>query len=402
MIRSLRLLVVLPLIGLVLAGCGQKQGPSLVPETAAAEGSARSAESKGLVGPGASKGEQLKVEDVGPPGATLLFLSGLKGYTEPCGCTLDLVLGGIDRITGFATTLQAQTKSTAVVAAGDFLFERETLEEAGREQELRKADLLMEAATVMGLRATALGSRDLAAGVDFFLGKMKSAKVEVLAANVTLASGAPVGPPYLVLTVGAERIALIGVTPPESIAAVAELKAGPAKAGIEASLQALKRLPAAEAPTAVAVLFSGDIVAARQQLDGLAGVDFVIIGKDPRETDESEQLGSAVTLEAYDQGRYLGRLKLVGAGSGPWKNARVGSEAERKRLDQIIATTEGQLASLPKPAAGEAEPPIVKALRGKLDGYVAERKKLSTAAPAFVATERDRRASCRERVYVLV
>ena len=389
MISALRLAVMLPLIGLVLASCGQKQGPSLVPETAAAEGSAPTAESKGLVGPGASKGEQLKVEDVGPPGATLLFLSGLKGYTEPCGCTLDLVLGGIDRITGFATTLQAQTKSTAVVAAGDFLFERETLEEAGREQELRKADLLMEAATVMGLRATALGSRDLAAGVDFFLGKMKSAKVEVLAANVTLASGAPVGPPYLLLTVGAERIALIGVTPPESIAAVAELKAGPAKAGIEASLQALKRLPAAEAPTAVAVLFSGDIVAARQQLDGLAGVDFVIIGKDPRETDESEQLGSAVTLEAYDQGRYLGRLKLVGAGSGPWKNARVGSEAERKRLDQIIATTEGQLASMPKPAAGEAEPPIAKALRGKLDGYVAERKKLSAAAPVFVATERN-------------
>jgi len=389
MIAALRLVVVLPLIGLVLASCGQKQGPSLVPETAAAEGSAPSAKSKGLVGPGASKCEQLKVEDVGPPGATLLFLSALKGYTEPCGCTIDLVLGGIDRIAGFATTLEAQTKSTAVVAAGDFLFERETLDEAGREQELRKADLLMEAATVMGLRATALGSRDLAAGVDFFLGKMKSARVEVLAANVTLASGAPVGPPYLVLTVGAERIALIGVTPPGSVEAVSEIKAGPAKAGIEASLAALKRLPAAEAPTAVAVLFSGDIVAARQQLDGLAGVDFVIIGKDPRETDETEKLGSAVTLEAYDQGRNLGRLKLVGSGSGPWKNARVGSEAERKRLDQIIATTEGQLASLPKPAAGQAEPPIVKALRGKLDGYVAERKKLSAAAPVFVATERN-------------
>jgi hypothetical protein len=191
-----------------------------------------------------------------------------------------------------------------------------------------------------------------------------------------------------VLAVGAERIALIGVTPPVSVEAVAELKAGPAKAGIEASLAALKRLPAAEAPTAVAVLFSGDIVAARQQLDGLAGVDFVIIGKDPRETDETELLGSAITLEAYDQGRNLGRLKLVGSGSGPWKNARVGSEAERKRLDQIIATTEGQLASLPKPAAGQAEPPIVKALRGKLDGYVAERQRLSAAAPTFDAGAR--------------
>lgn len=388
MIFALRLLALLPLVGLVLASCGPKQGPTLVPETAAAEGSARAAESKGLVGPGASRGEQLKVEDVGPPGATLLFLSGLKGYTEPCGCTLDLVLGGIDRIVGFATTLEAQTKSAPVVAAGDFLFERETLEEAGREQELRKADLLMEAATVMGLRATALGSRDLAAGVEFFLGKMRGAKVEVLAANVTLASGAPVGPPYLMLRAGAERIALIGVTPPASIAAVVELKAGPAKAGVEASLQGLKQLPAAEAPTAVAVLFSGDIVAARQQLDGLSGVDFVIIGKDPRETDESEQLGSAVTLEAYDQGRNLGRLKLVGGGSGPWRSARVGSASERARLDQIIATTEGQLASLPKPAAGQSEPPIVKALRGKLDGYVAERKRLSEAAPIFASGAR--------------
>ena len=49
MIAALRLVVVLPLIGLVLASCGQKQGPTLVPETAAAEGSAPTAESKGLV-----------------------------------------------------------------------------------------------------------------------------------------------------------------------------------------------------------------------------------------------------------------------------------------------------------------------------------------------------------------
>ena len=371
------------------AGCAPKQAPTVAPDAAAAEGSARTAESKGLVGPGASQGEQLKVEDVGPPGATLLFLSALKGYTEPCGCTLDLVLGGIDRITGYATSLAATTGSVAVVSAGDFLFERESLDEASRAQELRKADLLVEAAGVMGLRATVVGSRDLAAGLDFFLGKMAEAKVTVLAANVQRASGEPIGPGHIVLSAGNERVALIGVAPPASLAAVAEVKATEAKPAIEAALKALAKLPAAEAPTAVAVLFSGDIVAARQQLDGLKGVDFVVIGKDPRETDESEQLGSAVTLEAYDQGRNLGRLKLVGSGSGPWKSARVGSDAERKRLDQIIATTEGQIASLPKPAAGEAEPPIAKALRGKLDGYVAERKRLAAAAPAFVATERN-------------
>lgn len=386
--RALRDLTVGALLALATA-CAPKQAPKVAPDAAAAEGSAPTAASKGLVGPGASTGEQLKVEDVGPPGATLLFLSGLKGYTEPCGCTLDLVLGGIDRITGFATSLQDITKATAVVSAGDFLFERETIDEAARAQELRKADLLVEAATVMGLRATVLGSRDLAAGYAFFRDKMAAAKVTVLAANVRLADGGSVGSGHLMVNAGAERIALIGVTSATSLTSSKEVSATDAKAAVGTVVAELAKLPAAEAPTAVVVLFSGDIVAARQQLDGLTGVDFVVIGKDPRETDESEQLGSAVTLEAYDQGRSLGRLKLVGSGSGPWKSARVGSDAERKRLDQIIATTGEQIASLPKPAPGQPEPPIVKALQAKLDGYVAERKSLSAAEPAFVATERN-------------
>lgn len=373
------------LLVLALSACGPKQAPTLAPDAAAAEGSAPSAASKGLVGPGATKAEALQVDDVGPPGATLLFLSALKGYTEPCGCTLDLVLGGIDRIAGYVTTLSSKTGAVLPVAAGDFLFEREIIEESSRAQELRKADLLVEAAKTMGLKATGVGSRDLAAGLDFFLGNMEKAGVTVLSANLTRADGTPFGVPHVVLRAGGERIGLIGATSPETVSTSSEVKASPAAAAVAASVKRFAALPAAEAPTAVVVLFSGDIVAARQQLAEMTGVDFVVIGKEPRQTDEIERIGSAVSLEAYDQGRNIGRLKLVGSGSGGWTNARVGSDAERTRLDQIIATTETQIASLPKPAPGAAEAPIAVALRNKLEGFRAERKRLDAAAPSFVA-----------------
>lgn len=376
------------LLLIALPCCGPKQAPTLAADAEAAEGSAPTAASKGLVGPGATTATALQVDDVGPPGATVLFLSALKGYTEPCGCTLDLVLGGIDRIAGFVTTLSSKTGSVVPVAAGDFLFERETIEESGRAQELRKADLLMEAAKTMGLKLTVAGSRDLAAGLDFFTTKMAESGATVLAANLTRADGGRIGPAHAVLKAGSERIGFVGITAPETVAANSEVKASPAAEAVAASVKAFASMPAAEAPTAVVVLFSGDIVAARQQLAQMQGVDFVVIGKEPRETDEMERIGSAVSLEAYDQGRNIGRLKLVGAGSGVWSSARVGSDAERARLDQIIGTTEAQIASLPKPAPGAAEAPIVGALRQKLEGYRSERRGLDAAAPSFAAGTR--------------
>ena len=55
----------------------------------------------------------------GPP--RILILSSPIGYIEPCGCTVDLLLGGIDRV---AATVVAERKKgpTAVVVVGPHLF----------------------------------------------------------------------------------------------------------------------------------------------------------------------------------------------------------------------------------------------------------------------------------------
>ncbi len=361
--------------------------------TSAPEGSATAApraggaESAGLVGPGETSAPKLDVTDVGPPGATLLFVSGLKGYTEPCGCTVDLVLGGLDRITGYVSALKGVTGAAGVVLGGDFLFEHETIDPAAREQEIRKAEVLIAAAREMGVAATVLGPRDVANGVDFYLEKMAQAGIDVLGANVKLAGGAPLGPSHVILPVGSERVALIGAASPDALSLTPGLTVEPPRGPVAAVVSELAKLGPTERPTVTVLLFAGDIVAARTQLAELSGVDFVVVGHDPRNTDEVERIGGASTLEAYDQGRMVGRLKLVSpaGATGPWVNARRGSNEEAARLDRLIAGVEAQLAQLPG-GSGEV-PPIVTTLRARAATYRAEREAIVPGGGASFAPD---------------
>ena len=120
-------------------------------------------------------------------------------------------------------------------------------------------------------------------------------------------------------------------------------------------------------------LFQGDVARARRHLGPIAGIDFVAIGA-PRNTDAVERAGYAYTLEAYDQGRYVGRLKLFGAPESAWSNAQAASSDEIERLQRVIAQTEEQLAALTPfdEAAGTPVPPIVERLRARVADYQQE------------------------------
>jgi hypothetical protein len=111
------------------------------------------------------------VEDVGPPAPTLYFTAGLKGYTEPCGCTLDILLGGIDRIAGTLHEARAQALASLVLDAGDTLFDLPALEPYRVPQEKDKADVIVQALVEMGVSSTTPGPNDLALGAPLLPGQ---------------------------------------------------------------------------------------------------------------------------------------------------------------------------------------------------------------------------------------
>lgn len=335
------------------------------PEAQAPASQPGAAESAGLVGTDVEV-EAKEVETVGPPTPTIVFTAGIKGYTEPCGCTLDILLGGIDRVVGSAAAVVARNETALVLDAGNLLFEYPEIDPAARAQELRKTQVIVQALAAMGTRATTPGPTDFAAGVDFYLETLGGTDVEIVASNVVLAGGAPLALPWTTAELGSLTIGVVGAAAPEAFLGVE---------GVEV-LDIGDTVPQAVAGArdagadAVVLLFQGDHAQAQRHLGEVNGIDFVIIGQ-PRETDEVGVVAGAHVLEAYDQGRYLGRLKLMTndvEGADGWVNASAASGDEIARLQRVIANTEEQLAALPSfdEAAGEAVPPIVQSLRDRV------------------------------------
>ena len=337
------------------------------------------AESDGLVGTDVVV-EAVALEDIGPPAPTLVFTAGIKGYTEPCGCTLDLILGGIDRVTGAVQTIQAQATASLVLDAGNLLFEYPELDPAARPQLVRKTEVILGAVAAMGTRATTVGPTDLAAGIDFYLQALGATTLDVVTANVVLAGGAPFALPWSTYALGDQTIGVVGAAAPEAFLGVEGVEVLPPS---ETVPNAVAEARAAGATTVVA-LFQGDIAQARRHLGDVSGIDFILLGA-PRNTDAVERAGDAFTLEAYDQGRYVGRLKLFGTPTDAWSNAQAASSDEIERLQRVIGQTEEQLAALPAfdEAAGDPVPPIVQRLRDRVTAYQRELAEVESAAIAF-------------------
>ena len=303
-----------------------------------------------------------------PPTETIVITAGIKGYTEPCGCTLDLVLGGIDRVVAFARDPGGPARPL-VLDAGNLLFEHDSLDPDMVAQELRKTEVIVAAVDAMGTAATVPGPTDLANGLDFYLRTLGETDVVVVGANIAGRDGLPFAVSYIVEGAGDLRVGVIGAVDPDAFAGSEAVEVGEPVAAVRDAVAAL----APEAVDVTVLLFQGDLPAARRLFGNIDGVDFIVVG--PRHTDETERVGAAVTLEAFDQGRTVGRLRLAQSGQGHpsegWVGARAGSDEEIARIERVIAGIREQLDGMPEFAPGE-EPPIVARQRERIDSLQAD------------------------------
>lgn len=336
-------------------------------------------ETLGQAGPGAGSGELIEVTDLAPASPTIFFTAGLLGYTEPCGCTIDLVLGGIDRVTGFVQTARALATESLVLDVGNVLFEHASIPPQALAQEVRKTQVLMAAHREMETFATVPGPMDLANGLDFYLQTIPTSGMQITVANLQGQGGLPIGLPHVTRPLGSETIGIVGAVDPAIFDGLPQVVALPAAPTIEASLTELE---AAGATTTI-LLWQGDLTAARAQLENVEGLDFILVGHEPRRTDEVTRIGSAFVLEAYDQGRTVGRLKLVSHDTtSEWTNARAGSNEELARIDRLISSIEERIAQIPTDANGQ-EPEIVTRQRERLAGLQAQKAEMQGSTIAF-------------------
>jgi hypothetical protein len=323
--------------------------------------------------------------DEGPPAPVVLFTAGLLGYTEPCGCTIDLVLGGIDRVSGFVRARMELAPAHLMLDAGNMLFEHESIAPQDLAQEIRKTRVLMEAHRQMGTAATVVGPMDLANGLSFYLDTLSNTDVLTLSANLTVAGGGPLGLPHAVFELGDQEIGVVGAVDPALFEGISEVSASPALPAVQASVQSLRE----EGADTTLLLYQGDLASARTTFGSVEGLDFIVIGYHPRRSDEVTRVGSAWVLEAYDQGRTVGELKLASDGTDTaWTNARSGSGEEQERLDRLIESTQTQLEAIPL-EPGVPAPPIVERQRERLAEMQAQRAAMNADDVAFTGSGRE-------------
>ena len=110
-----------------------------------------------------TKSSQIVI-DKRPP--RILVISSLIGYIEPCGCTIDLLLGGIARI---ATLVERERAlgPTSVVLVGPHLFEKK-VEPHRVAQEKAKAKLIARSLKHIGIHTVTLTPNELIHGPKFY------------------------------------------------------------------------------------------------------------------------------------------------------------------------------------------------------------------------------------------
>ncbi len=313
------------------------------------------------------KGNQIDAphspKDFGPPAPAIYFMSGLKGYTEPCGCTLDIKLGGIDRLVAFYEDTQSFHPHRLAVHVGDLFFEN-TVSEENRPAEEERVRLISESLKKLQIKITVPGPKDFALGAPFYLSAAKRSGVQVIASNLQIGDTKIEGSATLEL--GEDKVGFVSIIDPKHFKDVEKIKISEPNPAEE-----LKNIVNTDIKV---LLANGDELFARKYAEGF---DFVVVGI-PRETDQTDLVKGAWTLESYDQGRYVGVLKIYNAKKeGGFKNANQASKSELEKINKQISRVEKQISGLIEKGVKESE--FLKNIRKKKDGLEKEAQRIKNA-----------------------
>jgi cytochrome c554/c'-like protein len=149
----------------------------------------------------------------GPVARTLrvLFTGKTEGYLENCGCKVNQA-GGVARRASEVEKIRRGDPGTLLLDAGSFLAGAERLRETdflSREEQ----GLYLRTLDWMRYDAAALGVNEVAFGLDSLRNLSAGARIPFLLANVRR-KGAPVAPPWRILTAGGLKIAVTAILEP--------------------------------------------------------------------------------------------------------------------------------------------------------------------------------------------
>lgn len=145
-----------------------------------------------------------------PDEPALLVSADTRGAITSCSsCPRTAADGpGLPQRAGWTAALRARRQDVVLVDAGDFLIGPESLPSSGA--------VIVEAYDAMGYEAAHVTTADLWLGRDATLAVLAEARFELFSANLYGAGGQRLFLPFHLTEVGAESVALVGVSAPGS------------------------------------------------------------------------------------------------------------------------------------------------------------------------------------------
>jgi len=264
----------------------------------------------------------------GPP--QLLVISAFNGYIEPCGCTVDLTLGGIDKTVAWVEAARARGP-VAVLLVGATLFDPHVDDAHLAQQESAKAAVLSKALQRIGVDAWTPSATELKYGADVFATALGGQKLPDVTVNV--GGGRP-----RLLRVGDAQIGVFGLAHPER-GTTPSGHPGPAEQPAREAALALR----SQGAQVVVGLATMPRRALRTLARRVPEVDLWVLGESAGEEpqllpagppDEATGARPGYIVEAGDRGRHVAQLTLHDFDQpGPLRDPSGDRDRELRALD---------------------------------------------------------------------
>ncbi len=203
--------------------------------------------------------------------------------------------------------LRDQGKNLLVLDSGDLMFMTNPLNERTRDQSLKKAEQIIKAFNIIGCDALNIGDNDLAEGKEYLLERAEESNFPFISANLMdTTSGKPLFEPYVIKEVDGLRVGIFGLITHGAKLDIPDLL-------IDDPYETAKRIvdelkDKCDLIIALTHLGVNDDEKLAQQVPG---INIIVGGHSNSKLETPLRVNDTIILQAYFQGRYLGRLDLT-------------------------------------------------------------------------------------------
>ncbi len=271
------------------------------------------------------------------PHVTIVAVTDWQSVLKPCGCTVDLQKGGIERIAQYLDELRKKDDSVLVVHAGSLLADPEATNGARAAQRASRLDAFAESLDRVQIAAVALSTYDMEIGGQVVNAVYDNAKWPLLALQ---GGSRKAMRSALARTKSGVAVGLIGVDP----------KAPEDDTMRQQAVQDEVVRLRSQGVRVVVVLSNLGLRGSRKLARSVPGIDVLVVGQLDEKIEpelDLEREGDTLVVHAARHGAWISALTLAPSGQDhAWKEVSEAVPGVIGDLEERIAAMDKSLADI--------------------------------------------------------